>query len=58
MILRSEITRLAREQGVPPSTIDKDWVLGHFIAGIFRQEWAKSWYTPSCWFPPLIYFGG
>jgi len=42
MILRSEITCLAREQGVPPSTIDKDWVLGHIIAGIFRQKWARE----------------
>ena len=42
MILRSEITRLAHQHGVPPSTIDKDWVLGHLIATIFRQEWSHG----------------
>jgi len=42
MILRSEINRIAREQGVPPSTIDKDWVLGHVLAALFRQDWAEQ----------------
>jgi predicted nucleotidyltransferase component of viral defense system len=42
MILRSEINRIAREQGVPPSTIDKDWVLSHVLAALFRQDWARE----------------
>ncbi len=39
---QSEITKHAALQGVPNSTIDKDWVLGHFIVGIFRQQWAME----------------
>jgi len=35
MINKSEINRLATEKGVKPSTIDKDWVLGHFIDAIY-----------------------
>ena len=35
MILKKEIERLAEEKGVPKSTIDKDWVLGHVVDGIY-----------------------
>ncbi|GHT17352.1 hypothetical protein AGMMS4956_20810 [Bacteroidia bacterium] len=35
MINQSEINRLSIEQKVKPSTIDKDWVLGHFIDALF-----------------------
>lgn len=35
MILKKEIESLAEAQSVLKSTIDKDWVLGHFIDGIY-----------------------
>lgn len=35
MILKKEIELKAEAQNVPKSTIDKDWVLGHFIDGLF-----------------------
>lgn len=35
MILKKEIEKIAEAEGVLKSTIDKDWVLGHFIDGIF-----------------------
>jgi len=38
MILKKEIERKAIEQKVARSTIDKDWVLGHFIDAIFSIE--------------------
>lgn len=38
MILKKEIERLAEQQGVAKSTIDKDWVLGHFIDAIFSVD--------------------
>lgn len=42
MILQSEIIALAAKHGVPTSTIDKNWVLGHFVAEMFRQPWAHQ----------------
>lgn len=38
MILKKEIERQAEEKGVAKTTIDKDWVLGHFIDGIFSMS--------------------
>jgi len=35
MISKSEINKLAQEQKVRTTTIDKDWVLGHFIDAIY-----------------------
>lgn len=35
MILKMEIERIAEEKAVAKATIDKDWVLGHFIDAIF-----------------------
>lgn len=35
MILKKEIEKRAEEHGVLKSTVDKDWVLGHFIDGIY-----------------------
>jgi len=35
MISKSEINRLAQEQKVRTTTVDKDWVLGHFIDAIY-----------------------
>jgi predicted nucleotidyltransferase component of viral defense system len=49
MILRSEILERAEQEGVPPDTIDKNWVLGHFLAELFRSEWACQY---------LIFKGG
>lgn len=43
MINKHEIKRFAIEKKVKTSTIDKDWVLGHFIDGIFSHpECRKS----------------
>jgi len=41
-VLQSEILRIAEKEGVPPDTIDKDWVLGHFLAGLYRNNWAHD----------------
>lgn len=38
MILKKEIEKRAAANGVSRSTIDKDWVLGHFIDAIFSLE--------------------
>lgn len=35
MILKREIEKVAEQKGVARTTIDKDWVLGHFIDAIF-----------------------
>lgn len=35
MILQKEITDIAAQKGVVKSTIDKDWVLGHFLDAIY-----------------------
>ncbi len=42
MILPSEIRKIAEHNGVPTTTIDKDWVLGHLLAEIGRHEWAQE----------------
>lgn len=42
MILQSEILHIAEKEGVPPDTIDKNWVLGHFLAELNRQKWANK----------------
>ena len=49
MILKREIETLAEEKGVAKSTIDKDWVLGHFLDAIFSM--------PECR-ESLIFKGG
>ena len=35
MILKKEIEKIALQENVSRSTVDKDWVLGHFIDAIF-----------------------
>lgn len=35
MIPRKEIVDIAREKVIPSSTMDKDWVLGHFLDAIY-----------------------
>lgn len=42
MINRYEIRQLSEKNGVPAITIDKDWVLGHVVAGIYHNSYLKS----------------
>jgi len=32
---QTEIMELANEKGIPKTTIDKDWILGHFLNAMF-----------------------
>jgi predicted nucleotidyltransferase component of viral defense system len=57
MILKREIEQIAEQNKVAKSTIDKDWVLGHFIDAIFslpvcRQNLIFKGGTclKKCWF--------
>ena len=38
MILRKEIAEKSESWGVPPDTVDKDWVLGHFLASFYQVD--------------------
>lgn len=49
MIRKREIEQKAEAQNVPKSTIDKDWILGHFIDAIFS--------IPACR-EKLVFKGG
>lgn len=43
MILQKEIKDNSQKQEVPASTIDKDWMLGHFIKAIYSfDEWKDN----------------
>lgn len=42
MILQNEILKIAEREGVTPDTVDKNWVLGHVLAELFRTEWAQK----------------
>jgi predicted nucleotidyltransferase component of viral defense system len=42
MILQKEIRKKSENIGVPPDTIDKDYVLGHFINHLFTEKWAQD----------------
>ncbi len=42
MILKKEIEKQAEAQKVPKTTIDKDWVLGHFIDAIYSIPECKQ----------------
>lgn len=42
MILKREIEKQAEAQKVPKTTIDKDWVLGHFIDAIYSIPECKQ----------------
>jgi predicted nucleotidyltransferase component of viral defense system len=42
MILKKEIAKFAEAQGTLKTTIDKDWVLGHFIDGIYSLPELKD----------------
>lgn len=57
MILQKEIATISEELGVSKSVIDKDWVLGHFIAAIFNEPELKETLIfkggtclKKCWF--------
>ena len=42
MLLQREIQQMAEAEGMLPDTIDKDWVLGHFLAELYRCKWAQE----------------
>jgi predicted nucleotidyltransferase component of viral defense system len=42
MILQKEIATIAEAKRVSKSTIDKDWVLGHFLAAIYSEPELKK----------------
>src|SRR5258708_6984790 len=42
MILQREIAEIAAKTGVSKTTIDKDWVLGHFVDAIFSVKELKD----------------
>ncbi len=42
MILQKEIATVAEQKHVSKSTIDKDWVLGHFLAAIYSEPELKK----------------
>jgi predicted nucleotidyltransferase component of viral defense system len=49
MILQKEIRQIAERVGVPPTTIDKDWVLGHVLFAMYSNRVLA---------PNLIFKGG
>lgn len=58
MILQKEITTIAEQKGVLKSTVDKDWVLGHFLAAIYSEQTLRETLIfkggtclKKCWFP-------
>lgn len=58
MILQREILKIAEMEGVPPDTIDKNWVLGHFLSELYNAEWAREYLVfkggtclKKCYFP-------
>ena len=42
MILKKEITDKSIEWKVPPDTVDKDWVLGHFLSAFYSLDEHKE----------------
>jgi predicted nucleotidyltransferase component of viral defense system len=58
MILQKEIMTVAEQKCVVKSTIDKDWVLGHFLAAIYSEPKLREVLIfkggtclKKCWFP-------
>ena len=58
MILQKEIITTAEQKEVLKSTIDKDWVLGHFLAAIYSEQKLREVLIfkggtclKKCWFP-------
>ena len=42
MIKQKDVIERAENLGVPKSTVDKDWVLGHFVDAIYAQGALKE----------------
>jgi len=42
MILQREIAAIAQNKNVSKLTIDKDWVLGHFLDAIYSIDYLKE----------------
>lgn len=42
MILQRDIIKIAEIQGIPKSTVDKDWALGHFIDAVYSIDELRS----------------
>jgi predicted nucleotidyltransferase component of viral defense system len=42
MITAKEINSFSEKLGVPTATIDKDWVLGHLLSGIFNNAYFQE----------------
>jgi predicted nucleotidyltransferase component of viral defense system len=58
MILQKEIMTIAEQKEVLKSTVDKDWVLGHFLAAIYSEPKLREVLIfkggtclKKCWFP-------
>jgi predicted nucleotidyltransferase component of viral defense system len=58
VILKKEIEHIAEQKGVARGTIDKDWVLGHFLAAIYSEPTLREVLIfkggtclKKCWFP-------
>jgi len=58
MILQKDIATIAEDAGVTKTVIDKDWVLGHFIAALFsipeimeNLVFKGGTCLRKCWFP-------
>ena len=58
MILKKEVENIAEQKGVARGTIDKDWVLGHFLAAIYSEPTLREALIfkggtclKKCWFP-------
>jgi predicted nucleotidyltransferase component of viral defense system len=58
VILKKEIEHIAQQKGVARGTIDKDWVLGHFLAAIYSEPTLREVLIfkggtclKKCWFP-------
>lgn len=58
MILKKEIENIAEKNGVARGTIDRDWVLGHFLAAIYSEPTLREALIfkggtclKKCWFP-------
>lgn len=57
MILQKEIATISEQLGVSKSVVDKDWMLGHFVAAIFNEPELKETLIfkggtclKKCWF--------
>ncbi|MCK4661770.1 MAG: nucleotidyl transferase AbiEii/AbiGii toxin family protein [Bacteroidales bacterium] len=42
MILQKEVIEIAERSAMPKSTIDKDWVLGHFLNAFYGDEFNRK----------------